>query len=408
MTLWGTTGSKPDHKIEAYTVGNDPDHDDVLVPYDCIASKAHAEMLHAIGILDAQELEDLKRILDEILALHQKGRFVIRPEDEDCHTAIESYLTHELGPAGEKIHTARSRNDQILTALRLYEKAELIKIGRLLEGWSRCLNTISDRDGNIGFPGFTHTRKAMPTTIGTWLGSFESACRDNLLLLDAVYRLIDQSPLGTAAGFGVPVINLKRDMTSSALGFEKVMHNPMYAQLSRGKFESSLLHLCTQIMFDLNRFACDLILFSLPDFGFFVLPEAFCTGSSIMAQKKNPDVLEIMRAKYHLVLGHELTIKSLIGNLISGYHRDVQLTKGPLFETIAIVKDSLEMAAWVLEGLWIDKQACEKALSDELYTTEKVYHWVQQGMPFRSAYRKAAKELETSRKSHPTPKRSAR
>jgi len=236
-------------------------------------------------------------------------------------------------------------------------------------------------------PGYTHMHKAMPTDIGTWLGSFKESMEGNLLLLDFVAKLIDQSPLGSAAGFGVPVFNVDKKMTATDLKFSKVMNNPMYCQLSRGKFESQVVNAISQIMYDLNKLATDLMLFSMKEFGFVQLPVEYCTGSSIMPQKINPDVLELIRAKYHVVLGEEFKIKTMIGNLMSGYNRDIQLTKEPLMNSIDIAKETLNIFTLVLSGLKISKGNCANALTKEIYATEKAYELVKKGVPFRDAYR---------------------
>jgi len=231
--------------------------------------------------------------LNEIIKLSENGKFPIKLEEEDCHTAIENYLTKKIGIEGKKIHTCRSRNDQVLTAIRLFEKEELSDIKKLVQHFIESLNKCISKYGSINIPGYTHMQKAMPTDITTWLSSFKSAAQDNLTLLDAIYEVIDQSPLGSAAGFGVHVFKLNNVMTADFLKFKKVMKNPMYAQLSRGKFEAEIISMLSNVLFDLNKLASDLILFNVKEFNFIDLPKELCTGSSIMPQKKNPDVLEI-------------------------------------------------------------------------------------------------------------------
>ncbi len=395
MTLWDK-GGELDERVARFTVQNDYVLDHKLLPYDCLASEAHAEMLQRKGLLSAAELGALREGLAEIRRLGEQGRFEIRPEDEDVHTAIERFLTARCGEAGRKIHTARSRNDQVLTALRLYEKKALADIREAMVSYGEALGAVIEADGQTPLPGYTHMRKAMPTTVGAWLGSFVASSEDDRQLLEAVAARIDQSPLGTAAGFGVPLLDIDRQGTARAMGFARVMDNPLYAQLSRGKFEATIIHLCSQLGFDLNRLATDLTLFSMPEFGFVSLPEALCTGSSIMPQKQNPDVLELVRAKYHTTLGAELAVQSLIGNLVSGYNRDVQLTKAPLFSSIDDTLESLEVMAVVLRGLRIDDERCRAALTGELYATEQAYRLVQAGVPFRDAYRQVAARLRAA------------
>jgi len=393
MTKLWQKDYKLNEEIENFTVGNDFLLDKELVKYDVLGSIAHATMLNKINIIDNNELQKLKKTLIEILELDKKNKFEIKQEDEDVHTAIENYLTKKLGNLGKKIHTARSRNDQVLTALRLYEKEELKEIKMLLGQYKDSLLTITKKYGKIKIPGYTHMQKAMPTDVKTWLGSFISSIEDNLKLLDAAYSIIDKSPLGSAAGFGIPSIKINKKMTASLMGFSEAMSNPMYAQLSRGKLEATILHLLSQIMLDLNKLSTDLMLFNMQEFGFISLPKDFCTGSSIMPQKKNPDVLELVRAKYHVVLGEEFKVKSMISNLISGYNRDLQLTKEPVISSLEIVKSCIKMMVLTVSKIKIDEKKCEEALTKELYATEEAYKLVKKGIPFREAYKKVSRKF---------------
>jgi len=391
MKLWDK-GRELDKDIESFTVGDDYILDRRLVKHDCAASAAHARMLAKMGLITKKELAALNAGLNEILSLDKRGGFVIKKEDEDCHTAIENYLVAGCGETGKKVHTARSRNDQVLTALRLYEKESLGILKERLSAFRKALKSLAaGKQGKIGLPGYTHMRRAMPTTVGTWLGCFCGAASDNILFADFVIKLIDQSPLGSAAGYGVPVLDIDKKLTARLMGFSKVMDNPIYAQMSRNKFEATIAHLCSQIMFDLNKLSSDLIMYSMPEFGFVDLPDRFCTGSSIMPQKKNPDVLELVRGKYHVVIGEEFKMKSLAGNLISGYNRDIQLAKGPLFASLDATLASLNIMSVVAAGLRFNKDKC--VLSGELFATEEAYRLVKKGMPFRDAYRKVAERF---------------
>jgi argininosuccinate lyase len=246
--------------------------------------------------------------------------------------------------------------------------------------------------GKVKIPGYTHMRKAMPTTFGVWLGSFFDSAEDNLPMIDSVMVLVDQSPLGSAAGFGVPVFDIDKKMTAELMGFSKVMENPIYCQLSRGKFEAVLMNALSQIMFDMNKLSTDLMMFSMQEFGYVMLPPEICTGSSIMPQKKNPDVLELVRAKYHVVSGEEFKVKSMISNLMSGYNRDMQLTKEPLMKSIDITKDCLEVMSIVISEMDVDEEKCRKALSEEVHATEEAYVLVKSGESFRDAYQKISKK----------------
>lgn len=391
MKIWDE-GVNLKKEIEKFTVGNDYVLDKKLVKFDCLASIAHAKMLKSINLLSDGELEKLVNGLNEIIELDSKNQFLIKQEDEDCHTAIENYLIKKCGKAGEKIHTARSRNDQVLTALRLYEKDELSQIKNLIHKFIDSIESTITKNGSVKIPGYTHMQKAMPTNIETWLGSFKESMQDNLHMIDAVIQLIDQNPLGSAAGFGVPVFEINKEMTAKELNFSKVMKNPLYCQLSRGKFEVQVLNIVSAVMFDLNKLATDLILFNMKEFGYVELPTEFCTGSSIMPQKKNPDVLEFLRAKYHVVLGEEFKVKSIIGNLISGYNRDMQLTKEPLMNSLEILNDSLTVISLIIVNMKINKEKCETAITKEMYATQETYKLVKQGTPFREAYKEIGKK----------------
>lgn len=380
-------------KIEAFTVGTDYLLDQKLVKYDCRASIAHAKMLEKIGILTRAESENLIRVLGDIMELDGKGEFRIRKEDEDCHTAIENYLTKKLGNTGKKIHTARSRNDQVLTALRLYYRDEIEFMSKQIDNIVKTLWIFKKRHAHVEIPGYTHMRKAMPSSFGVWATSFEDSMLDNKALLLSVGRLVDQSPLGTGAGYGVP-IKVDRRLTAELLGFRRIQKNPLYVQNSRGKFESSLLHAMSQIMYDLNRMSSDILLFSMPDIGYLELPQELCTGSSMMPHKKNPDVLELVRASYHTIVSLEFEVKTMTGNLISGYSRDVQLTKEPVMRGFEITDECLSTMNLVLEKIKVNEKKCKKAMVEELYATQKAYELVGKGIPFRDAYKKISRKFE--------------
>lgn len=390
MKLWQKNYSL-NKQVEKFTVGDDYKIDQKLVKYDCLASIAHAKMLNKIGILTKTECNKLIAVLNEIIKSDGRGEFVIKQEDEDCHTAIENYLIKKLRSIGKKIHTARSRNDQILTALRLYYKDEIKGIVQLVDELVKVLISFKDKHGTVEMPGYTHMRKAMPSSVGMWAESFIESMYDNKTLLLDMAKLVDQSPLGTGAGYGLP-IEVDRKLTAELLGFKKIQKNPIYVQNSRGKFESSILHALSQIMFDLNKMASDILVFSMPEFGYFELPSKLCTGSSIMPHKKNPDVLELLRAKYHQIVSYEFEVKSVIGNLISGYNRDLQLTKEPMINGFKITKECLGVMRLFLEKLQVNRENCKKAMTKELYAAEKAYKLVEKGIPFRDAYEKVSQE----------------
>ena len=251
----------------------------------------------------------------------------------------------------------------------------------------------SSKYGRIRIPGYTHTRKAMPSSVKLWAGAFIDSMLDNIKLLECALALVDQSPLGTGAGYGSPI---KYDMEYAAteLGFSAVQKNPIYAQLSRGKFESTILHALTQIMFDINRLSTDLIIFSMSEFGYYELPDSFTTGSSMMPQKKNPDVLELLRAKYHVVVALETEVKAISSNLPTGYSRDLQLTKGSIMKGFMVTEQSLKVSALLFRNLKVSKERCKKAMTKELYATERAHVLVEKGVPFRDAYKRVSRELE--------------
>ena len=388
--LWDK-GYRLNQQVEEFTVGEDYLLDQRLVTYDCLASMAHARALGHAGILEEEEVEQLLEELERIIQLDQAGEFPLLPEHEDCHTAIENHLTRELGELGEKIHTGRSRNDQVLAALRLYYKVELAKCKRLMAELVMYLEQFAARYGQVELPGYTHTRKAMPSSVELWAESFVDSMDDNLRLIDVALDLVDQSPLGTGAGYGVP-LDLDREYTAGLLEFERVQQNHIYTQNSRGKFEATILHALTQVMFDLNKMATDLIVFSMPELGYFELPEELCTGSSIMPQKRNPDVLELVRGRYHLVVSFEFQVKNVMANLLSGYNRDLQLTKGPVMRGFDVTKGSLLVMALVFDRLGVNVDRCEAGLTEEVYATERVYELVKKGVPFREAYRRVCEQ----------------
>jgi argininosuccinate lyase len=389
MSLWDR-GEQVKEEVLSFSAGEEYRLDRRLVPFDCRASRAHVRMLGKIGALEEGDVASLVSGLERIEELHAQGEFEIAREQEDCHTAIEEWLTREVGEAGKKIHLGRSRNDQVLAALRLYEKSSLVRLDELLATLATALAGRAEDVGSVVFPGYTHLRRAMPTTIGTWLGAFVAAIDDDRRQLEALRDLIDQSPLGTGAGYGIPVFDLDRETTAQEMGFSRVLSNPIYAQMTRGKFESGIAHHLSQVMLTSNRLATDLLLFSTVEFGFVALPEAFCTGSSIMPQKHNPDVLELVRGHYHVVNAAELEIKGLVGNLMSGYQRDLGLTKAPLFRALDVTFACLKMMAQLVPGLIVDEQACQGAMTEELYATEEALLLVRGGMAYRDAYREIA------------------
>jgi argininosuccinate lyase len=393
MKLWekgGRNGGRP-QSVCAFTAGEDHVLDRRLVKYDCLASMAHARALRKSGLLSGRDLNRLVTELRHIIALDAAGKFRIKPDEEDCHTAIENFLERRLGDAGKRIHAGRSRNDQVAAALRLYYRDELASVIRLASSLRSDIGGFSRRHGRVPMPGYTHTRKAMPSSVGVWAGSSLDSLCDSLRMLALAAELFDQNPLGSAAGYGSP-LRLDQKRVARELGFASAQENPLYVQNGRGKLEGFMLHALSQVMLDLNKMATDIILFTTAEFGYFTLPDELCTGSSIMPQKKNPDVLELVRAKYHVVSSLECRVMGISGNLISGYNRDLQLTKGAVMEAFDTVKACLSMMSQVVKGLGVDGARCRSAMTEELFAAGKAIELARKGVPFRDAYRELGRK----------------
>ena len=387
MTKLWEKGYKLDELIESYTVGDDYKLDVKLVKYDCLASIAHAKMLEKIGILTSSECTSLVNCLQEIKELN------IERHHEDCHTAIENYLIEKLGDVGKKIHTARSRNDQVLVALRLYSKDELDGMKKTCLLLAQTLTVFAKKYHKVALPGRTHTQLAMPSSLGLWAGAFAESMLDNIKILQNAYELSDQCPLGSAASYGV-ALPIDRQMTSDLLGFAKVQNNVLYCNNSRGKFEAAILHALVQVMNDLSKMSSDLILFSLPEIKYVSLPKEMCLGSSLMPQKKNPCSLELMRAKAATVSSYLMQVFEIIRPLVSGYNRDFQETKAPLMNGFDTTLSSILVMIKTIEGLNVHTENCLKAFTGELFATDLILQKVVAGVPFRTAYQQVAAEIE--------------
>ncbi|WP_234567674.1 argininosuccinate lyase [Rhodohalobacter sp. 614A] len=374
-------------KAEAFTVGNDYLLDKELVPYDIQGSIAHAKALNKIGILSDDELGKLTNALHEILKEWKEDAFEIRIDDEDMHTAIELSLVEKLGDLGKKIHTARSRNDQVLTAVRLYEKEQLQEIKELIKTVAGAILEFAEKHQNVPMPGFTHTRKAMLSSVGLWGGAFAE-----LLILQAessqgIESLVDKSPLGSAAGFGTS-FDIDREQEADDLGFSGPLICSTTAQLSRGWIELQFVQYLSGVTAVLNRFASDVIQFSSSAYPYFDLDAAVCTGSSIMPQKKNPDVAELLRGGYSELAGYAASLQMLTTNLGSGYHRDLQLSKEPVLKSVRKTKQLLEAAELLITNMKPIKENLAEACSSEIFAAEAAYDLVKEkGMTFREAYR---------------------
>ena len=384
--LWQTSDSKLNLLVEAFTVGDDYIFDLQLLPYDIKASIAHAEMLHKIGILDQTELNQAKKGLQEILKKWKKNEFIIEKNQEDGHTAIEQYLTENYGEVGKKIHTGRSRNDQSLVMIRLFMKEKLLEIQDELNKLIKLFKTKSCKNQKIPMPGYTHLQKAMPTTVGILIDSFSSAFDDFDLILKSTIKIIDQNPLGSASGFGIKNLLLDREFTTQKLEFGKIQNNPMYCGLSRGYFENIVLQTLSQSMVIASKFANDMLLFTTQEFNFFSLPNEFTTGSSIMPQKRNYDVFEIMRGNVRVFNSYQNEIQSIVSSIGSGYQRDLQLTKKPFVQGINLCVNTIVLLSEIIKSLQVNEDNLKKSMTSDLYVTNEVYELVKNGKSFREAY----------------------
>ncbi len=392
--LWQTQSTTLHPAVEQYTVGNDHKLDKRLLPHDIEASIAHAKGLQRIGVLTHAELEQVITHLNEILQKFKAGEFKIELHDEDCHTAIENYLVEKLGALGKKVHTGRSRNDQVLVATRLYTRKKLRQISENIIRLEEIFLMFAIRYQNIPMPGYTHTRRAMPSSVGHWAASYLEEMMNNHMILESAWKLNNQNPLGAAAGFGVN-LSLDRKFTTEELDFDRIQVNSLYCENSRGTTESYILSVLTQIMMTLGRLANEMIWFTGREFDFFDLPNQFTTGSSIMPQKRNPDVFEILRANVNVIVGLQTQIKDICKNLISGYNRDTQLTKEPLIKALGITRRSLEVVAVVMEQVTPKEESLRKAMTSELFAVHQANRYVKAGMPFRDAYQKVKENLES-------------
>jgi argininosuccinate lyase len=390
--LWEKTYSM--HALmEAFTVGEDFLLDARLVNADCVSSMAHAAMLRKIGILSPAEQESLQAELARIIDANERGEFTITRTDEDVHTAIENRLVAALGDPGKRIHTGRSRNDQVLAALRLWSRgflfafqaAGLALVGRLLD--------LAEAHARTPMPGRTHMQTAMPSSVGLWASAYAEELLDDLSLSRHAFTLMDCSPLGSAASYGVP-LPLDREMVADLLGFSRVQNNVLYANNSRGKLESFALESVEQAVLTLSRMAQDLILFSLPEFGYFTLPPELCSGSSIMPQKKNPDGLELVRARSAVISSRLFSMKSVLRALPGGYSRDLQETKGPYFRGCEDGLGCVRIMDLTVEKLVVNESALRAAFSPDIYATDRALEMVAEGIPFRDAYREVGRSLD--------------
>ena len=394
-TLW-SKGTQATELVDSFTVGNDRVLDLRLARYDVLGSKAHIRMLESIGLLTSEELETLTEGLDLILGEIENGDFVLEADVEDIHSQVELLLTRRLGDIGKKIHSGRSRNDQVLVDLKLFLKDEVLKLRDEVLALFSTLQKLSEEHKNILLPGYTHGQVAMPSSFGLWFGAYAEALADDMYMLRGAYNVTDQNPLGSAAGYGSS-FPLNRQMTTDLLGFASLDYNVVASQLSRGKAERAVASAMGAVALTLNKFAADCCMYMSPNYGFIKFPDELTTGSSIMPHKKNPDVWEIMRGNCNRVMTCENEISMICSNMPHGYHRDFQLLKDVLFPTLEIMHNCLQMADYMLQHIIVKENILDAPIYDYLFTVEEVNRRTLDGMPFRDAYKTVGIEVNEGR-----------
>lgn len=392
MKLWDK-GFSTDKKIDQFTVGNDRELDLHLAKYDVIASKAHAKMLGKIGLITEKETKALVNELNNIAEKIENGTFVIENNFEDMHSKIEFQLTLALGDTGKKIHTARSRNDQVLVAMHLYLKDELAEIKSMTKSLFDLLLNLTDKYKRILLPGYTHLQIAMPSSFGLWFSAYAESLIDDLYFVDAAYKVADQNPLGSAAGYGSS-FPIDRSFTTKEMGFETLKYNVVAAQMGRGKVEKATAFGMASIAATLSKMAMDICLYMSQNFDFVSFPDELTTGSSIMPHKKNPDVFELVRGKCNKLQSIPNQLTMVINNLPSGYHRDLQLVKEIIVPAIQDMKACLEIMTFSLGEIKVNDGILEDPKYDYLFSVDTLNELVQSGMPFRDAYKQMGKEIE--------------
>lgn len=379
-------------EIDRFTVGRDRELDLYLAKHDVLGSMAHITMLESIGLLKKDELDVLLEELKQIYATAEKGEFVIEDGIEDVHSQVELMLTRKLGDIGKKIHSGRSRNDQVLVDLKLFTREQLKQVAEAVETLFQVLIAQSNKYKDILMPGYTHLQIAMPSSFGLWFGAYAESLVDDMLFLQAAYKVCNRNPLGSAAGYGSS-FPLDREMTTRLLGFDSMNYNVVYAQMGRGKMERNVAFALASIAGTVSKMAFDACMFSCQNFGFVKLPDECTTGSSIMPHKKNPDVWEIIRGNCNRIMSAENEISLLCSNMPHGYHRDFQLLKDILFPALEMMHKCLYMTGYMLENIRVNKDILDSPLYDYLFTVEEVNRRVLSGTPFRDAYKAVGQEV---------------
>ena len=385
-----------DHNVETYTVGRDREMDLYLAPYDVLGSMAHITMLESISLLSAEELRQLLDELKDIYASAIAGKFVIEEGVEDVHSQVELMLTRRLGDIGKKIHSGRSRNDQVLVDLKLFIRSEIEAVAHAVETLFRTLIAQSNRYKDVLMPGYTHLQVAMPSSFGLWFGAYAESLADDMMVLQAAYRVTNPNPLGSAAGYGSS-FPLRREMTTRLLGFEGMNYNVVYAQMGRGKTERIVANALAGIAATVSRLAFDACLYNSQNFGFIKLPDQYTTGSSIMPHKKNPDVFELTRAKCNRLQALPSQITLILNNLPSGYFRDMQLIKEAFLPAFDELKSILAMVNAMLSEVKVNTSLADDDRYKYMFSVEEVNRLTHDGMPFRDAYKKVGLDIEAGK-----------
>jgi argininosuccinate lyase len=392
MKLWDKKGSDIDQQIEAFTVGRDPEFDLVLAKYDVLGSMAHAKMLASVHMLDPAEAQSIQEELENIQMEINQGSFRIEPGVEDIHSQIELNLTRKIGEAGKKIHSGRSRNDQVAVDIKLFLRSEILELTTAVRSLFELLISLSDRYRHDLLPGYTHLQIAMPSSFGLWFGAYAESLIDDLEILAGAYQVVNKNPLGSGAGYGSS-FPLNRMMTTETLGFNSLHYNVVYAQMSRGKTEKLVAFGLSSLAATLSRLAMDACLYMNQNFGFISFPDALTTGSSIMPHKKNPDVFELIRGRCNRIQSIPNELSLLMSNLPSGYHRDMQLTKEILFPALTELKSCIDMTVLMLSHIQVKKDILLDEKYQYLFSVEAVNELVNRGMPFREAYKTIGEQI---------------
>ena len=392
MKLW-EKNFEINKEIERFTVGRDPEMDLYLAKYDVLGSMAHITMLESIGLLAKDELTQLLAELKNIYQLCERGEFVIEDDVEDVHSQVEMLLTRKLGDMGKKIHSGRSRNDQVLVDLKLFTRHELMEIAQEVKSLFDELIAKSNQYKDVLMPGYTHLQIAMPSSFGLWFGAYAESLCDDMLFLQAAYKMTNRNPLGSAAGYGSS-FPLNRTMTTELLGFDSMDYNVVYAQMGRGKMERNVGFAIATIAGTIAKMAFDACLFNSQNFSFVKLPKECTTGSSIMPHKKNPDVFELIRAKSNKLQALPQQVTLIMNNLPCGYFRDLQIIKEVFLPAFGELKDCLQMAAYIINKIEVNEHILDNPMYDPMFSVEEVNRLAAAGMPFRDAYKKVGLDIE--------------